>query len=71
MQAGFLFRQAWFVWSWRAHPVKAAGGVEAEAAFANFERAGKPDPKFMKAVTANPDLETIVRSGVSITLKKK
>ena len=29
------------------------------------------DPKFMEAITTNPDLETIVRSGMSITLKKK
>jgi predicted O-methyltransferase YrrM len=28
------------------------------------------DPKFMEAITTNPDLETIVRSGISITLKK-
>jgi predicted O-methyltransferase YrrM len=32
---------------------------------------GMADPKFMEAITTNPDLETIVRSGVSITLKKK
>jgi caffeoyl-CoA O-methyltransferase len=29
------------------------------------------DPKFMEAITTNPDLDTIVRSGVSVTLKKK
>jgi predicted O-methyltransferase YrrM len=29
------------------------------------------DPKYMEAITTNPDLETIVRSGVSSTLKKK
>ena len=29
------------------------------------------DPKFMEAITTNPNLETIVRSGVSVTLKKK
>jgi predicted O-methyltransferase YrrM len=29
------------------------------------------DPKYMKAITTNPNLETIVRSGMSITLKKK
>ena len=29
------------------------------------------DPKFMEAITTNPNLETIVRSGMSITLKKK
>ena len=28
------------------------------------------DPKFMEAITANPNLETIVRTEVSITLKK-
>jgi len=28
------------------------------------------DPKFMKAITTNPELETIVRSEVSVTLKK-
>ena len=28
------------------------------------------DPKFMKAITTNPDLETIVRSEVSVSLKK-
>ena len=32
---------------------------------------GMADPKFMEAITTNPNLETIVRSGVSITLKKK
>ncbi len=29
------------------------------------------DPKYMKAITTNPNLETIVRSEVSITLKKR
>ncbi|WP_146115798.1 MULTISPECIES: O-methyltransferase [Pirellulaceae] len=29
------------------------------------------DPDFMKAITTNPDLETVVRGGMSITLKKK
>ena len=29
------------------------------------------DPNFMKAITTNPNLETIVRSGVSLTLKKR
>lgn len=29
------------------------------------------DPDFMKAITTNPNLETIVRMGVSLTLKKK
>ncbi len=28
------------------------------------------DPKYMEAITTNPNLETIVRSGVSITLKR-
>jgi len=31
---------------------------------------GMADPKYMETITTNPDLETIVRSGVSITLKK-
>lgn len=29
------------------------------------------DPKFMEAITTDPNLETIVRTGVSLTLKKK
>jgi caffeoyl-CoA O-methyltransferase len=29
------------------------------------------DPEFMKAITTNPNLETIVRGGVSLTLKKE
>jgi predicted O-methyltransferase YrrM len=29
------------------------------------------DPKYMKAITTNPNLETIVRSGVGLTLKKR
>jgi predicted O-methyltransferase YrrM len=29
------------------------------------------DPNYMKAITTNPNLETIVRTGVSLTLKKK
>ena len=28
------------------------------------------DPKFMEAITTNPNLETIVRSEVSVSLKK-
>ncbi|MBL7153603.1 MAG: class I SAM-dependent methyltransferase, partial [Phycisphaerae bacterium] len=28
------------------------------------------DPKYMKAITTDPNLETIVRSGISLTLKK-
>ena len=28
------------------------------------------DPNFMKAITTNPNLETMVRGGVSLTLKK-
>jgi predicted O-methyltransferase YrrM len=28
------------------------------------------DPKYMEAITTDPNLETIVRSGVSLTLKK-
>ncbi|HUS73634.1 MAG TPA: hypothetical protein VMY06_11260 [Sedimentisphaerales bacterium] len=29
------------------------------------------DLKYMEAITTNPNLETIVRSGVSVTLKKR
>lgn len=29
------------------------------------------DPKFMEAITTDPNLETVVRGGMSITLKKK
>ena len=29
------------------------------------------DPKYMEAITTNPNLETIVRSGVGLTLKKR
>jgi predicted O-methyltransferase YrrM len=29
------------------------------------------DPRYMKAITTDPNLETIVRSGVGLTLKKK
>lgn len=32
---------------------------------------GMADPRFMTAITTNPGLETIVRSGVSLTLKKR
>ena len=32
---------------------------------------GMADPRYMEAITTNPNLETIVRTGVSITLKKK
>jgi caffeoyl-CoA O-methyltransferase len=32
---------------------------------------GMADPKYMEAITTNPNLETIVRSGVSLTLKKR
>jgi len=32
---------------------------------------GMADPEYMKAITANPDLETIVRTGVSLTIKKR
>ena len=28
------------------------------------------DPNFMKAITTNPNLETVVRGGMAITLKK-
>lgn len=29
------------------------------------------DPKYMEAITTNPELETVVRGGMAITLKKK
>ena len=29
------------------------------------------DPNYMKAITTNPNLETVVRGGMGITLKKK
>ena len=32
---------------------------------------GMTDPRYMEAITVNPDLETIVRSGVSLTIKKR
>jgi len=32
---------------------------------------GSADPRFIEAITTNPALETIVRSGVSLTLKKR
>jgi len=32
---------------------------------------GMADPAYMKAITEDPNLETIVRSGVSLTLKKQ
>jgi len=32
---------------------------------------GMADPKYMEAITTNPNLETIIRSGVSVTLKKE
>jgi len=32
---------------------------------------GMADPEFMKAITTNPNMETIVRSGVSLSLKKQ
>jgi len=32
---------------------------------------GMADPKYMKGITEDPNLETIVRSGVSLTLKKQ
>ncbi len=32
---------------------------------------GMADPKFMDAINTNPNLDTIVRSGVSLSLKKK
>jgi len=32
---------------------------------------GMADPRYMKAITTNPALETIVRTGVSLTIKKR
>jgi predicted O-methyltransferase YrrM len=32
---------------------------------------GMADPRYMEAITTNPDLETIVRNGVSLTIKKR
>jgi len=32
---------------------------------------GMADPRYMEAITTNPELETIVRTGVSVTLKKR
>ena len=32
---------------------------------------GRADPRYMEAITTNPNLETIVRSGISLTLKKR
>jgi len=32
---------------------------------------GMADPKYIAAITTNPDLETIVRTGVSLTIKKR
>jgi len=32
---------------------------------------GMADPRYMEAITTNPNLETIVRSGVGLTLKKR
>lgn len=32
---------------------------------------GMADPDYMEAITASPDLDTIVRTGVSLTLKKR
>lgn len=32
---------------------------------------GMADPKYMEAITTNPKLETIIRSGVGLTLKKR
>jgi predicted O-methyltransferase YrrM len=29
------------------------------------------DPRYMEAITTNPELETVVRSGIGITLKKQ
>lgn len=32
---------------------------------------GMADPRYMEAITTDPDLETIVRTGVSVTLKRR
>jgi len=32
---------------------------------------GMADPKYMEAITTDPDLETVVRTGVGLTLKKR
>jgi len=47
-------------------PLVRAGGL----IIAHNITPGMADPKYMETITTNPDLETIVRSGVSITLKK-
>lgn len=47
-------------------PLVRAGGL----VIAHNITAGMADPAFMEAITSKPELETIVRSGVSITLKK-
>ena len=47
-------------------PLVRAGGL----IIAHNITPGMADPKYMEAITTNPNLETIVRSGVSVTLKK-
>lgn len=47
-------------------PLLRTGGV----VIAHNINPGMADPKFIEAITTNPNLETIVRSGVSITLKR-
>jgi predicted O-methyltransferase YrrM len=48
-------------------PLVRAGGL----VIAHNITPGMADKRYMEAITANPDLETIVRSGVSLTLKKR
>jgi caffeoyl-CoA O-methyltransferase len=48
-------------------PLVRAGGL----IIAHNITPGMADPRFMTAITEKPDLETIVRSGVSLTLKKR
>ncbi len=47
-------------------PLVRSGGL----VIAHNINARMADPKYMKAITTNPNLETIVRSGVGLTLKK-
>jgi caffeoyl-CoA O-methyltransferase len=48
-------------------PLVRAGGL----IIAHNITPGMADPKYMEAITTNPNLETIVRGGVGITLKKE
>jgi caffeoyl-CoA O-methyltransferase len=51
----------------RLLPLVRPGGV----VIAHNITPGMADPEYMKAITTDPKLETIVRSGVSVTLKKR